>query len=297
MTEATEPRARRGRPKGTGIDDAAMLARIGAMLRADQALKPTTAIKQVGVTDPSIVRRLREKLKHRPTEAAPAPLQPSPPARARRTKPATPIVDLAQRTAPTALRVESAPAPLSDAAKREQQRAAAHMLASYLEAMAATTTQAEKSTPASHRTAANHQRSAGNGPAAAPAEPAASPIPPPHQRESTPPQDQPTTRPEPSAPPRGFMFPGFLPFMQPYLSRPTEASQPAPSATSPDRQVTALKLSIEAMTAMAKLQLYVYENALAHTPFGMMLQGQAYMGQMLMAALTGQANALKKKDT
>jgi hypothetical protein len=61
--------------------------------------------------------------------------------------------------------------------------------------------------------------------------------------------------------------------------------------------VTALKLSIEAMTAMAKLQLYVYENALAHTPFGMMLQGQAYMGQMLMAALTGQANALKKKDT
>ncbi len=63
-----------------------------------------------------------------------------------------------------------------------------------------------------------------------------------------------------------------------------------------DRQVTALKLSIEAMTAMARLQLFVYENALANTPFGLMLQGQTYMGQMMMAAMTGQAAAQRKKN-
>jgi hypothetical protein len=54
---------RRGRPKGTGINDAETLATIVAFMAADQDLKPTTAIKKAGVTDPSIVRRLREKLK------------------------------------------------------------------------------------------------------------------------------------------------------------------------------------------------------------------------------------------
>jgi hypothetical protein len=62
---AAEPTgsARRGRPKGTGINDADTLAEIGRLLAADPDLRPTTAIKKVGVTDPSVVRRLREKLK------------------------------------------------------------------------------------------------------------------------------------------------------------------------------------------------------------------------------------------
>lgn len=54
---------RRGRPKGSGIDDRALLRRIDDMLEADPALKPTTAIKAIGVTDPSTIRRLRDKLK------------------------------------------------------------------------------------------------------------------------------------------------------------------------------------------------------------------------------------------
>ncbi len=54
---------RRGRPKGTGIDDSTTLRAITSLLAANADLKPTTAIRRTGVTDPSIVRRLREKLK------------------------------------------------------------------------------------------------------------------------------------------------------------------------------------------------------------------------------------------
>jgi hypothetical protein len=60
-SDAAAPR--RGRPKGTGINDNDILADIGRRLAADPDLKPTTAIKQAGVADPSVVRRLREKLK------------------------------------------------------------------------------------------------------------------------------------------------------------------------------------------------------------------------------------------
>ncbi len=61
---------RRGRPKGTGIDDSTTLARIAALMAANQTLKPTTAIKAAGITDPSVVRRLREKLKDAPVASA-----------------------------------------------------------------------------------------------------------------------------------------------------------------------------------------------------------------------------------
>ena len=53
----------RGRPKGTGLDDRAKLRALTEMLAADPRLKPTTAIKQLGVSDPSAIRRLRDKLK------------------------------------------------------------------------------------------------------------------------------------------------------------------------------------------------------------------------------------------
>lgn len=52
---------RRGRPKGSGIDDQKFLADIAAMIAAKPDLKPTTAIKALGVTDPSAIRRLRDK--------------------------------------------------------------------------------------------------------------------------------------------------------------------------------------------------------------------------------------------
>ncbi len=58
MANAT---ARQGRPKGSGIDDSQQLARIAALLAADPKLKPTTAIRSLGIEDPSLIRRLRDK--------------------------------------------------------------------------------------------------------------------------------------------------------------------------------------------------------------------------------------------
>jgi hypothetical protein len=57
----TPTKVGRGRPKGTGLNDAAQLRAIAGLLAADPALKPTTAIKTLGISDPSIIRRLRDK--------------------------------------------------------------------------------------------------------------------------------------------------------------------------------------------------------------------------------------------
>lgn len=70
--------ARRGRPKGSGLDDRSQLRLITELLARDPALKPTTAIKAIGVTDPSAIRRLREKLKAEPVQPRTSP--PRPPA-------------------------------------------------------------------------------------------------------------------------------------------------------------------------------------------------------------------------
>ena len=53
--------ARYGRPKGTGLDDCKRLESIAAALVADPKLKPTTAIRALGIDDPSTIRRLRDK--------------------------------------------------------------------------------------------------------------------------------------------------------------------------------------------------------------------------------------------
>ncbi|MCP4781081.1 MAG: hypothetical protein GY877_10160 [Hyphomicrobium sp.] len=58
MASAT---ARQGRPKGSGIDDSQQLARVAALLAANPILKPTTAIRSLGIEDPSLIRRLRDK--------------------------------------------------------------------------------------------------------------------------------------------------------------------------------------------------------------------------------------------
>lgn len=54
-------KTRRGRPKGSGIDDSRRLREIAAMIVDDPELKPTTAIKNTGICDPSTIRRLRDK--------------------------------------------------------------------------------------------------------------------------------------------------------------------------------------------------------------------------------------------
>lgn len=66
--------AARGRPKGTGVDDADALLAIAEIMAANPGMKPTTAIKTLGITNPSVVRRLRDKYqnKYAPRDAQPA---------------------------------------------------------------------------------------------------------------------------------------------------------------------------------------------------------------------------------
>jgi hypothetical protein len=54
---------RYGRPKGSGLDDSQQLESVAALLAANPKLKPTTAIRLLGVQDPSTIRRLREKFR------------------------------------------------------------------------------------------------------------------------------------------------------------------------------------------------------------------------------------------
>lgn len=57
----SEGKIRRGRPKGTGIDDSDRIARLAELIRVKPELRPTTAIRVMGITDPSVIRRLRDK--------------------------------------------------------------------------------------------------------------------------------------------------------------------------------------------------------------------------------------------
>ena len=57
----SEGKSRRGRPIGTGIDDRPRLQSIAELIAAHPGLAPTTAIKSLGVSDPSVIRRLRDK--------------------------------------------------------------------------------------------------------------------------------------------------------------------------------------------------------------------------------------------
>ncbi len=68
--------AARGRPKGTGLDDAGPLAAIAELIGANPGMKPTTAIKALGISDPSTVRRLRDKYQQRYAPRDVAPIQP-----------------------------------------------------------------------------------------------------------------------------------------------------------------------------------------------------------------------------
>ena len=62
MTAAKAPR---GRPKGSGINDQQQLNEIARLMRSTPRMKPTTAIKALGITDPSTIRRLRDKFNAR----------------------------------------------------------------------------------------------------------------------------------------------------------------------------------------------------------------------------------------
>ena len=60
-TIMSDQKRSRGRPKGSGIDDQEKLLEIGRLIQCTPGLKPTTAIRQLGHSDPSTIRRLRDK--------------------------------------------------------------------------------------------------------------------------------------------------------------------------------------------------------------------------------------------
>lgn len=121
----------RGRPKGTGLDDRALLQSVIQLVEANPNLKPTTAIKSIGVKDPSAIRRLRDKfhLVHGHSVAKPLQLSNSDarPARAMALK----SVDGHVRTAPaqikdaTALPVHRVAAAVSESSSSQIKRPAA----------------------------------------------------------------------------------------------------------------------------------------------------------------------------
>lgn len=59
----TMQQPRYGRPRGSGLDDSHQLESIAALLTANPGLRPTTAIRSLGIEDPSAIRRLRDKFR------------------------------------------------------------------------------------------------------------------------------------------------------------------------------------------------------------------------------------------
>ncbi len=60
--------ARYGRPKGSGLDDSRQLASVAALLAANPQLHPYAAIRSLGIEDPSVIRRLRDKFRMEETK-------------------------------------------------------------------------------------------------------------------------------------------------------------------------------------------------------------------------------------
>lgn len=90
----SEGKLRRGRPKGTGIDDGDRIARLAELIRIKPGMKPTTAIRAMGISDPSIIRRLRDKYSAYARDMTNAPATP------RATAPARPAEQADKVSAP-----------------------------------------------------------------------------------------------------------------------------------------------------------------------------------------------------
>jgi hypothetical protein len=104
---------RYGRPKGSGLNDRQQLESVAALLAANPKLKPTTAIRSLGVEDPSTIRRLREKFRaEQATLMADArPSSPASGAHSNENTP-TPLRSIAQRSSPSSgIAVRPVPSP------------------------------------------------------------------------------------------------------------------------------------------------------------------------------------------
>ena len=258
----TDAIPRRGRPKGTGIDDASTLALIADLMDADPDLKPTTAIKKAGVTDPSVVRRLREKLKA-PPEAPPS----------RGTVRAAPVAPAVVKTVPPKSGKPVNAAGPGTTPSSPQTIALATALA---EAVAERTQKLAATKPA--KKAAPSRPVVAAGPAVATTQPAA-------------PQTAPPAQPNPSAAPSppqaqpqaGEQRESFsLPFM------PAHGDQAGAAAD-------ILRAGVEAATAITRLQMEIFEQMLRLSPLTMMLKQQKSITQAMTAAMAAQRKPTPKK--
>ncbi len=77
MSQMIHPR--RGRPKGSGIDDRPKLREIAAIIAQQPEIRPATAIKLLGENDPSVIRRLRDKFHAMQAELMADMRRPAPP--------------------------------------------------------------------------------------------------------------------------------------------------------------------------------------------------------------------------
>jgi len=93
---------KRGRPKGTGINDHETLLKIAHLIAANPNMKRTTAIKQAGITNASVVRRLRDKYQEQEhiLQAEVAVINSRTKRKVIETAPATRAADAATRTRP-----------------------------------------------------------------------------------------------------------------------------------------------------------------------------------------------------
>lgn len=257
--------ARRGRPKGTGINDTDLLHRVRAALAADPTLRPTTAIRAAGVTDPSAIRRLRDKL-----GAAPAPTGKTSKASSERPAAALKAGPAAIKTAQTR---PTPKRPADTPPKAAADTVEAQTLATYLAAVGSAPV-------AAHATQTTPTRPGGSAPGN-PAGERATPAPSANVAASVPAADKGAPAPASPSPARAATTQTLpSPFEMMVRMAP-------PMAATPQTMLEAVRLAVEATAAISRLQVFMMQGSLKGTPLAMMLQGQAAMAQMMLATLAG----------
>lgn len=137
----------RGRPKGSGIDDTPVLMKIAAIVAADPDIKRTTAIKQAGISNPSHIRRLRDKFSADESKLIKLAKSGKTPAPAKPAKEAAPKA-AAKPAARTTTRAKAEKAPTKAAAPKTAAKSKARAAAKPAKAAAKTATSPRKTAAA-----------------------------------------------------------------------------------------------------------------------------------------------------
>jgi hypothetical protein len=90
-------------------------------------------------------------------------------------------------------------------------------------------------------------------------------------------------------------LPPFFPFGPHHLQPGAQGRPPPGIGSTGPVPAEGMRLAVEAATSIARLQLFLYEGVLRSTPFGMMLQGQIMIGQMMLASFSGAQQAAARR--